>query len=885
MTSQRIRIVLLVTVSAMALGVPGYGQAAGPTGEDQMTLETVVVTATKRSEDVQKVPMTVAAIGDQQIKDLKLFTLSDIQALTPGLVITNPDGRSNNTTVRGISYNPDSAANAVVDYYWNETPVSAFSASKSMYDMGDVEVLRGPQGTLRALASPGGAIILKSHKPDMDQFGAGVTQSVSDWGLVNTEVFANVPIIKDELALRVAALYHQDRESGIKNIITGEKNRDLFGSFRATLEWMPTDNVDVTLVHQEQRDRSVDFRALRGDPTAINPSTGLAWATPGSYGAVTGDVITPDDRVAIDYGPNSVEDDLKATTLTVNFDFGGSTLVSTTGWQETGMMYARSLNAFGADKDYPQTQSFGITGRQITQELRFQSTGERFWDYMIGVFYQANKSGWTLAQENPYSGAFGPTWLPPVEGMPDARFLSPITIVPDGHPGGSSLFTIYTDHRFHITQDDVIELGLRWADNRTKSRELLTTTTAENDLGFPFGAPGTIPSFVCPFYSFPIAPGVVADGQYFNTAIGGVCEGSLSVAGTTGPFTASPLSHKQAWTGTASYTHYFTEDMMAYLSFGRSWRPSVFTSLTPQPAAQPNLDQTGPETSNGYELGAKGSFFNHRLVVNADIFYQAFTNYINQGEFAYSASYATGGFPMRGGSATCSSVAACATLAAAARNPALAGDTDSGTGYFPYGGDMNTRGVELQMTGLIAEGWTGGLNAAWARARYQGIVPCNDYNGDGIPDSNLTTSMIPGSPAVQQGRNFSLCHSKLPISDAPAWSLSLNTEYATTLFTGIGGYIRALYSILPATNDPLYGAHTPGRHNVNLYLGIRDDESARWDVSVWAKNLFDQTAGQTGGKVETFGVGGQASMSSGYIRSLTMMPREIGLTLSYKFGQ
>lgn len=134
------RWLLWLGASAVALtsSLPGIAQA--DEGE-------IVVTAQRRSENIQNVPVTVTAVTDQQVKDLRIFRIEDVQSLSPGLALESQGAFGAKAQLRGVGFDADSSGSPAVDIYYNETPVDANYAFQAIYDVGQIEVLRGPQGT------------------------------------------------------------------------------------------------------------------------------------------------------------------------------------------------------------------------------------------------------------------------------------------------------------------------------------------------------------------------------------------------------------------------------------------------------------------------------------------------------------------------------------------------------------------------------------------------------------------------------------------------------------------------------------------------------------------------------------------------------------------
>jgi iron complex outermembrane receptor protein len=151
-----------ITVAVTAALVAGGTMA-------QPVLEEVIVTAQKRAESVQDVPSTVNVFNDEMLNAFNVQNFTDLAALTPGLAIGRNTGRSGSIALRGIPFDPSSAAEAAVAVFWNGSIVDGNAVFQQLFDLERVEILRGPQGTLQGRSSPAGAINIYTTKANVDE--------------------------------------------------------------------------------------------------------------------------------------------------------------------------------------------------------------------------------------------------------------------------------------------------------------------------------------------------------------------------------------------------------------------------------------------------------------------------------------------------------------------------------------------------------------------------------------------------------------------------------------------------------------------------------------------------------------------------------------------
>ena len=221
-----VSLALFPASHAWAADAPGAGTQA------EQVDGTIVVTARKRTESIQKVPSSIRALGAEELTRLGANSIEQYAGQAPGLSISG--NRANTQLVmRGVSTGPvnqdQSEIGETVGYYLDETPIAVqrFTPNLALYDLERVEVLRGPQGTLYGAGSMAGAIRLITAKPDTASVEASARGQVGqvDRGGTNASVDAmiNLPVVQDILALRAVGFYHHIA-GFIDNVVTGESN-------------------------------------------------------------------------------------------------------------------------------------------------------------------------------------------------------------------------------------------------------------------------------------------------------------------------------------------------------------------------------------------------------------------------------------------------------------------------------------------------------------------------------------------------------------------------------------------------------------------------------------------------------------------------------------
>lgn len=366
-------------------------RSTGTHRDDATTLTTVVVTANKRSERLQDVPMAVTALAGDQLDRESAQSFADYAAKVPGLNIISQGPGQTQLVLRGITSGANTA-NATVGTYIDDTPYgsSTVYAAGSVLtpdidpdDVERIEVLRGPQGTLYGSNTLGGLVKFVTTPPNSQLFSGrlqvgGSSVSGGDNGF-DTHGMVNLPLVRDKLALRVNAYSRKD-PGYIDNVATGQKdvNDANVRGGRAQLLWTPTDKVSLRLSALAQN-LSGDALANGGvdvDPVTLKPL----------YGDLKQNRAAGTGQFGVRY---------RLYDASLNADFGWATLVSSSSYStldkssnvDVTAAYGPILNPMlglpngGYSIDNPMTLG------KFTQELRLQSPEDQTLEWRLGVFY------------------------------------------------------------------------------------------------------------------------------------------------------------------------------------------------------------------------------------------------------------------------------------------------------------------------------------------------------------------------------------------------------------------------------------------------------------------------------------------------------------------
>ena len=250
-------VALLATAASIAIAAPASAQSQGEddasASEDQGGVNTIIVTAQRREENLQDVPLSVSVIGRDEIREKEISDISRLEQLVPGLRL-NRTGSAQRPAIRGvfteaIGLNSDPRIGFYIDEIYQARPQQLTAA---LVDLERIEVQKGPQGTLFGRNSYGGNIALTTGAP-VDYVEGGFDVTAGNYDRIRAEGFINLPISAD-LALRVAGAIER-RDGFLESVVRPEadlqdKDEDYI---RGTLRWSPSalDNrLEVTLARK-----------------------------------------------------------------------------------------------------------------------------------------------------------------------------------------------------------------------------------------------------------------------------------------------------------------------------------------------------------------------------------------------------------------------------------------------------------------------------------------------------------------------------------------------------------------------------------------------------------------------------------------------------------
>ena len=538
----------------------------------QLVLEEVVVTAQKRSENVQDIAATVNVISGKDIEKYQAFDFSSIQQQTAGLTLASPNARNNIIAMRGVSVDPESGTATAVDTYWNDAIVRPDVAFTQMYDLERIEILRGPQGTLQGRTSPAGAINIITKRADVDEAEGYIQLSAADNDGLNAQVAYGAPLIEGTLAVRVAADYDRSNGPNIQNLNTGFDDQEYeTKSGRLSAAWNVTDTFNTQLIYQYLDQDLDDPKAMSGvDQQGGRPT------------------LVPTDLKALALTNDTAELDFNVANLVMDWEVLDHEVTGIVGYTDsskkayTAADRADSLRYFVPATTAPTYQNSQTDVTSYSYELRLASQDNDFWDYLVGVYYQDQNTDTTF-----YANSVLLTQLPGV-GFKTKSVL----------PVNANNFAIFTFNTLQLTQDIQLEAGLRWTKYDGYAQATVNYAGA-ND-------PGPLPS-----------KEVVNDLFAPRFPIVGI---------------SNPNTNANAVTGSLKLRYEWRDEVSLYAAYNRGYRPGG-TSIVPSPNIEFLPDPEAfltydEETSDAIELGAKSTLWDDRATLNVALYYQKFDGYL-----------------------------------------------------------------------------------------------------------------------------------------------------------------------------------------------------------------------------------------------------------------
>jgi iron complex outermembrane recepter protein len=793
-------------VCLSALSMPAFAQA--PAEEAVSNVDEIVVTARRRDESAQDVPLVVNAVTAEDIQKLNLRSFTDITSVVPGLQLgVLGNGTGGTASLRGVQFDINASGNnPTVEFYQNDAPISSSFVLQTMYDIGQIEVLRGPQGTLRGRASPSGSITVTTRKPDLYEFGMYSEATVNDIQTLNVNGAIGVPIIEGRLAIRAAGAWDENNADRVKTINGVLDKRDPYQrtrSGRISVRAQPIDDLMLDGSYQKLDRRSRTYDQVESF-SEVNPAA-----------AASPVLITAKDRRSILDKPRIVHQNQEVWNWQAQYSFAGQRLVYVGSRQTLDLSSFNPQDLGNRFAGVEPGQQLYTSSKQTSHEVRLQND-ERvmdIFDYVVGGFDQKLNAPSDVFDATPVA-------LPAILG----GGLATIALTPVVRKSKTHEQSVFGNLTAHLGEAVELSGGLRYI-----------KYTASSSLAVAGGA---------------AIPGLAID------------------------------ENKVVYTASAKYR--FNDDLMVYASTGSSWRPPVeavgdFSVV--KSALQNSFQFLPPETSKSYEIGLKGSALDKRVKFNVAAFHQKFKNY----------PYRVPGAPRTSGVYYVSN-------AATVVNGVVTVQPTVGQFNFVGAVPVTVNGVEGDISFAATPNWDFGVYAAYSLGKIKnGVIPCNDLNGDGVPDNVTSAPTLAQLQAAVGANNIAACTVTQRSSLQSPFSANIQTEYRLDVGDNLQAYLRGLFTYSgKAQGDPTYSFDSVDAYGLlNVYAGLRA-EDRKWEVGLFVKNAFNTTKVLSRTtplstafqelQPPTFRTTAARTFTSTYTGITTTPPQEFGLTVRVAFG-
>lgn len=630
-------------MACSALTTPAFAQDQD-SGEQatRNTDNVIIVTATRRAQDVQDIPLAVTAISPQQLEAQRVVNIQQIAALAPSFTASQAQLASGSVVlrVRGIGTTSnnigfESAVGIFIDGAYQARPGVALS---EFVDVERVEVLRGPQGTLFGRNTSAGALNITNVRPDVTEFSGFVNAEYGNFDEKSLQGAINVPIVKDTVALRLTGAYRE--RDGFLDVVNragtkvGETNDVDQWLVRGQIGWDTESGLRGRIIADYSKSKSSCCGAIELYQSPLVTGGAYAAVGLGANGGNGQPSVSPNAR---DQG--AFEQALDNRTVSANFapiadidNYGVTGELEFPISENADLIFIGSYRKYQSfenyDSDFTGLDIFNVPGLDLeidnwTAELRLQGeAAEGKLNYMVGGFYSDETIDqsitFTLGQD--FGENVGALLFVPTQGQLGANPLTAFTGV---DPAGTRTtnrfqqdaksYAVFTHNSFEITDGLELTVGARYSWEE-KSGGFTQTATNNRICPATLGALGIIPAA--------LRPSFIGLGCFGFTAPADLPQAAALPLVRT--FQSDFDDEELIYTVKLGYE--FSPFVSSYASFTHGYKAGGINLDTT--AAVAGADPTFlSEEVDAWELGVKGQTPNGALTVNVAAFYEEFTNF------------------------------------------------------------------------------------------------------------------------------------------------------------------------------------------------------------------------------------------------------------------
>ena len=766
-------------------------------------LDEIIVTATKREASLENVPIAISAISGERINAAGVADIKGLPKLTPSFMVSGSNSETGGTTLRirgigttGNNIGLEGAVGVFFDGVYLSRPGIALT---ELIDLDQIEILRGPQGTLFGRNTSAGALNVKTKKPSLTDIEAFSTLSLGSESLVSLQAGVNLPLIKDKLGLRLAGAL-RERDGYFTSSLGAQSNARDRKLIRAQLLYEPTDKFELRAIADYAEDNSKCCAPVHIRATDIGPLFNLAGLpADGGAPAVGQEAIRSYTTNAGQFSDSSQQAGFSVTAR-LNMDFGDITYIGAIRNHDSAVIQDAdfvNLDVFGSPSDlqnFPSDQDIDLVTHEI--DIAGVSFSGRL-DWLFGFYHsdeniKSNQSLELGADYQAYAGAR----LLAIPGIFEAFGSNPLQVLAGGVSAdgarannkfrqNDTSISIYSHNIFKLTDRLNLNLGGRYNHEEKDGRydQVNVESPACNAV-----LDRTVSQDI---------PSELAGAVYGLTCFPFIVEADLPLSSLfPTPRTFNEVYDDNEITYTASLNYFHTPHIMSYVSHSKGFKSGGF-NLDPTAAvlmnssdvargADPLFSDPGfrAEKTTAYEMGIKSKFNDERGQLNISVFHQDIKDF-QVLEFT-GVQFETFNVPK-----------------------------------------VKSTGVEIEGDFLLGEGLRFKPALTWTDARYP--ENCNSNNQSHANISNL-------------------CGEQL--TNAPEWVITAGVDYRRDILENklsvfFGGDIRYESVHRTSTQATQVGSDVrfiDALESEQAKLDLRAGISSRngWSAEIWGQNVTDQ---------------------------------------------
>jgi iron complex outermembrane recepter protein len=623
----------------LAISATLSGSAWAADTPSQPALTEIIVTAQKRQQNIQDVPVSVMAVSGQELQDAGVKDIKNLQVLTPGVTVTSTTSENVTTArIRGVGTvgdNPglESSVGVIIDGVYRARNGVGFG---DLGEIEQIEVLEGPQGELFGKNNDAGVINVVTKKPSTT---FGVTAEATAGNYNDREISASVT---GPLGAISAARFYAgyQRRDGFLNIYTGlgpntqnnSDNRNLY-TMRGQYLLTPNDEVSFLVIGDYSKRNESCCGAIQ---TADGPFYGIVNAlasvpqlggTPGTTG-IASPPLSPADRNAWANQPIAQQIRDMGISAQLDWDLGFAKLTSISAWRDNTLIAGNDADYTSIDiVQEPATQGNLVDFKQASEEIRLAGRDGAL-NWLVGGFFSSEilvsntaiyaGNNFDLYLSGVSSAAVGPPNFLLTTGLtgkpPGSLFIPGVSGEADWYHETSKSYAFFTNETYNITRGLDLTGGVRFTSTKKTADSNYVSPDGGSACGQLLANPAIVGNLASPENQFLIALGCATPFNPFFA----------------GKSTAQSLSEGNV-EGTVKLAYHFTDDVMSYVSWANGYKAGGFNLARVTAGlvgVTPDFDTEFPrESVESYELGLKSELADRTVRLNASVFDQKYTNF------------------------------------------------------------------------------------------------------------------------------------------------------------------------------------------------------------------------------------------------------------------